>query len=137
MVTLYAADGQLDVSDMTNATAWPQVRTPVFLDNLKLNNQLNTPVPNTAGDSDPMVSSETDISSMTATGPSSVKGVTFNVFVQFEPSGEARIKTTEPTRNIKIALDNVTQSGRNPFILRLSGMNGTVVVLRKEDGITD
>jgi hypothetical protein len=63
-----------------------------------------------------------------------VSGLTFTAFVQFDPSGEARVNTTELARNIKIGLDKpAPQGGKNPFILRLSGMNGTIVVIRKED----
>jgi len=65
--------------------------------------------------------------------------VSFTGVVQFGPGGEARVGFDEPSRHIKIAMDQPLPTGgaesmkKNPFILRLSGVNGAISVLRAED----
>ena len=134
VVMIFSADGELDAAastDMADSTKWPLVRPPLLLQNLVFSDTLNGATPNTSSDSYP---SQTDIGHLALAGMPALSGVSFTAFVQFEPSGEARVMTTQLARNIKIALDKPSpQQGKNPFILRLSGVNGSILVLRKED----
>lgn len=134
VLLLYSSDGQLDAassSDMANAAQWPLVKPLFFLNNLVFSDSLNGTTPDTSSDSYP---SQTDIGPLSITGMPTLSGVSFTAFIQFDPSGEAQVSTTTLARNIKIGLDKPSpQQGKNPFILRLSGMNGTIVVIRKED----
>jgi prepilin-type N-terminal cleavage/methylation domain-containing protein len=133
VVMLYSSDGALDAaapSDMANSSTWPQVCAPIFLRNLVFSDGLNGTSPNTSLDAEP---SQSNIGPFTPQAPANVSGVTFSDFVQFDPTGEAQVSTTQLARNIKIGLDKpAPRQGINPFILRVSGINGTVVVIRKE-----
>lgn len=133
VVMLYSSDGELDAASPTNMVdsgQWPQVCPPIFLRNLVFSDSLNGANPNTTLDAVP---SQTNIGPLTPQNPPSIAGITFSNFIQFDPGGEAQVSTAQLARNIKIGLDKpAPQQGVNPFILRLSGMNGTIVVIRKE-----
>jgi len=132
-LTMLSADGTLDAgTDMANTSKWPALGKPLVLDNLLVDDAIAGTSPNTSGD---VLPSSSKISTfIRAVGG---QNVSFKAgFIQFSPNGEARVSLTEPARYIKIAMDKPgVQSGRNPFILRLSGINGTVKVLRKGEGI--
>lgn len=134
VLMIYSADGALDAatpSAMANSAQWPLLRPPILLQNLVFSDALNGMTPNTSSDAFP---SQTDIGPLSIAGFPATSGVSFTAFIQFEPSGEARVITTQVARNIKIALDKPSpQQGKNPFILRLSGINGSILVLRKEN----
>ncbi len=61
----------------------------------------------------------------------------FTHFIQFRPDGQAGVNADTPSRYIRVGLDKRGgQKDRNRVILRLSGNNGTVTMLREEDGIS-
>jgi len=128
-LTILSKDGTLDVADMAT---WPTLGKPLVLDNFLVDDTIVGTSPDTKDD---VLPSKSDISAFSrAVGG---RNVSFNAgFIQFSPNGEARVTLAQPARYIKIAMDKPgAQSGRNPFILRLSGINGAVTVLRKGAGI--
>ncbi|MFA7344204.1 MAG: prepilin-type N-terminal cleavage/methylation domain-containing protein [Terrimicrobiaceae bacterium] len=139
IATMFSASGGLGPdSDMGDSAKWPLLNHPVILDGFLAGDALNAASPSTSGDVTPSGDNVggTKIGSLSrklsAAGGSPV---TFTAFVQLAPSGESRVAKDEPARHIKLAFDQPVSVGRNPFILRLSGANGSVAVLRKEDGI--
>ena len=133
VLILRPADGSLEAdtpADMANAAKWPLLFKPLVLENLVVRDDLNATDPDTAADANP---ADSDIGAFTRTVPG-LADVKFTTFIQFDPSGEVRVRKGEAVRHIKLALDRpAPQDDKNPFLLRLSGINGTVRVLRKEN----
>lgn len=128
VLVIYSADGTLDAegaADMSDMNKWPAVARALILENYTVNDSLGA-----LDDSKP---SESNIASFQR--PIGAMGqVTFNSFIQFNPSGEARVVKAEPSHFIKIGVDRpAPQDGKNPFVLRLSGINGSINILRKEN----
>jgi len=132
----YAADGSLSnasAGDMADASKWPALSRPLILDRF-ISINVDSIAPNTVND---VVPTSSDIGPLTGRR---INGLSvnprFDGFVQFSPEGEARVVVDSPARQIKIALDRSNgESGKNPFILRISGSNGIIQVLRKGSGI--
>ncbi len=122
VMCLYSSDGSLDVTDMSQ---WPTAISPLVLPNFGFSDALGT-----ATD---MTPDTTDISP--ATRMAGGHGmVTFNAWIQFNPSGTARVDAASPARFIKVPLDRpAAMAGKNPFVVRLEGLTGAVEVLRKEN----
>jgi len=141
-LSLVSTDGTLDAvsaNDMANSTnspKWATLGKALVLDNLLLYDTINGSSPNTSADTKP---SDSDIPDFARNVGG--RSVNFTGCIQFDPAGEARVEVSNPTRYIKIAIDKPSPSdastglGQNPFILRLSGINGAVMVLRKGEGI--
>ena len=153
ILPLYSADGTLSAgsasptaSDMANAAAWPALSRPITLENLGIFNVINAVAPTTGSDALPSDSSATF--SRTIAGTS----ISFKWVLQFTPSGEVAVlqslsDASAPARYIKIAVDRPSPvdptspmsaneaAPQKQFILRLSGINGSVAILRKGEGI--
>lgn len=139
VATIYSVDGSLtqdDDASMADNSRWKLAAKPCVLSNLWIYDSIESSEPSTSGDSLPSAS---DIGGFTRQAGN--KGMrTFSSIVQFNPLGEARILKSEPARFIKIAVDQplsasapaTSPRNRNPFILRLSGLNGNLNVIRKE-----
>lgn len=132
VLVISSADGTLDsdtASDMADSSKWPEVSKPLVLENINICDSLNATSPQTGQDALP---SSSDI------GPFSRKlggiaSAPFSSFVQFSNDGEARVIKGESARFIKLGMDRpAPQNGKNPFVLRISGINGTINVLRSE-----
>lgn len=133
---VYSANGSAS-GDLSEAEVWPALGRPLVLDDLKVFDTLDGSTP---------VDTSADVTPMGANlqGPKMADVVRqvpgrgalrFSGVIQFSPTGEARVSFEEPARHIKIAIDRPVAEGtagrkRNPFILRLSGMNGSIRVLR-------
>lgn len=139
IATIYAVSGSLesdDAASMADDSKWRLLAPLRGLNNLWIYDGLEGSAPSTSGDIAP---SSTDIAAFERQSGSAGK-CTFGSIVQFNPAGEARVLKTEPARHIKIGVDQPlnaaapeTRRDRNPFILRLSGINGSVNVIRKEN----
>jgi prepilin-type N-terminal cleavage/methylation domain-containing protein len=133
---VYSANGTAS-GDMALTEEWPALGKPLVLDDLKIFDTLDgaTPV-NTSGDVTPMGANLQGAKMANVLRPIQGRGsLTFTGVIQFAPTGEARVSFEEPARYIKIAIDQPQANGaagrkKNPFILRLSGMNGSIRVLR-------
>jgi prepilin-type N-terminal cleavage/methylation domain-containing protein len=137
IMPIYSADGTLlqdSSGDMANASLWPAVIPPLAIQNFMINDGLNASSPDTTADVTPsgMNASGTPIPSFSRPVPGSSTVPIFDMFVEFNPTGEACVIDGTPTHYIKIGIQKMTQL-RNPVILRLSGLNGYVTVLRKEN----
>ncbi|HSI85761.1 MAG: Tfp pilus assembly protein FimT/FimU [Candidatus Methylacidiphilales bacterium] len=132
VMVMYSADGTLDAdtpADMTDITKWPEANKALFLENLSMDDSLNSSTPATSQD---VIPSASDIGSFNRR-IGGIASASFTSFVQFGPDGEARVLKGEPARYIKLGMNRpAQQKGRNPFVLRVSGINGTIHVLRKE-----
>jgi len=133
VLVIYSSDGTLDsdtASDMANPSKWPEASKNLVLENLGINDSLNASSALTAQDALPSAS---DISTFSR----QIGGIAtaqFSSFIQFNPTGEARVLKGEPARFIKLGMDRpAPQNGKNPFLLRVSALNGTIHVFRKED----
>jgi len=134
-IAILSADGTLGAgtaADMSDSSKWPMLGKPLVLDNLLVDNNIVGTSTDTSKD---VLPSSSDIPTFSRTVAG--RSVSFNGgFIQFSPSGEARVILAQPARYIKIAMDKSSGAlGQNPFILRLSGINGAVMVLRKGEGI--
>jgi len=124
-------------ADMANAAKWVSLSKPLIMENLCMYDAtLNAQSPSTANDAVP---SATDIG-MFSKVVASLGTVNFSSFIQFNSSGEACVIQGQTARYIKIACDQPVQpnnmsvaQNKNPFILRLSGVNGSIGILRKEN----
>lgn len=134
---IFSANGSTS-GDMTDTSAWPALSRPLVLQNLRIFDSLQGSQPiDTRNDVTPFGSNVLGAvmsplkRSISGLGPTDFTGV-----IQFSPIGEARVSFEEPARYIKIAIDQPAGSnassamGKNPFILRLSGINGSIRVLR-------
>lgn len=138
ILPLSSAEGTLTAgspADMTDAAKWIALGRPLLLENFDMVDTLDATSPDTSGD---MLPSSSDIGQGTGVCRQ-VPGfgdLTFEAFIQFEPDGRAGVDRGTPARQIKIALDKRGgQAARNPVIIRLSGNNGAVAVLRGENGV--
>ena len=127
--SIFAANGT-PAGDMTKADEWPALSKPLMLDNLKFYNGMQgaSSVVDTKDDVTPMG----NVSSFSRSIPGN-SGQTFTGVIQFSPSGEARVSFDEAARFIKIGIDQPNGAvglQKNPFILRLSGINGSIKILR-------
>lgn len=135
-----ATDGTLSANsapDMIDPSKWRPLAKPLIMENFCMyDGTLNAQSPSTVGDAVP---SGTDIKTFSRNIPS-LGTVNFNSIIQFNPSGEACVIQGQTARYIKIACDQplqpsnaTTAQNKNPFILRLSGVNGRIDILRKEN----
>jgi prepilin-type N-terminal cleavage/methylation domain-containing protein len=140
-LTLYSAEGS-GSGDMAKPEEWPSLGKPLVLHNLKMFDSLNANKPDTSLDVTPAGTNVkgTRLADFTRRIAGLGSGnLTFASTIQFSPSGEATVSEDEPARYIKIAIDQpVGQNGstaleKNPVIVRLSGTNGSISVLRAED----
>ena len=154
VLPLYSADGTLSAGsanpaagDMADPALWPAMSKPLTLENLGIFNAINAASPATASDALPSDSAAGF--SRTLAGAA----IAFQWVIQFTPSGEAAVLTSysatpAPARYIKIAMDRPAPANtsiplsslnssapQKQFILRLSGVNGSVSILRKGEGI--
>lgn len=133
---IYSANGTAS-GDMSVATEWPALSKPLVMDDLSLFDTMDGSAPvNTSSDVTPMGLNVLGAKMAAVSRQIGNRNLNFTGVVQFSPTGEARVSFDEPARYIKIALDQPvagnTTAGRkkNPFILRLSGMNGSIRILR-------
>jgi prepilin-type N-terminal cleavage/methylation domain-containing protein len=126
IITIYSVDGTLDAdssNDMADPSKWPMVGKAMVLNNLKANDEL--------GSSSDDTPSSTNIAHLNR--PIANLGtVSFNAFIQCNPKGETCVFTSGPSRYIKMGWDSATTQ-KNPFVIRLSGINGSISILRQEN----
>lgn len=128
VLCLYSANGST-TADVANTTSWPLMSKPLLLNKFVVTDSLNSSQPDTSLD---VVPSQTTYSTISRTVPG-MGSVSFTSFIEFNPSGEASVTSDGPARFIKIGMDKASpENGKNPFILRFSGITGTINVLRKE-----
>jgi prepilin-type N-terminal cleavage/methylation domain-containing protein len=134
-----AADGSIHNGDMTDSTAWPALSRPLLLDNLGISDSLQGAGGiSTAADATPSGGNVTgDLMPAFQRPVSSLGQVTFDQVIQFGPNGEARVGFDQPSRHISLGLTQRGANGEasrreNAFILRLSGVNGSITVLRDD-----
>jgi prepilin-type N-terminal cleavage/methylation domain-containing protein len=141
VILISPVSGELDAANdtlnMADPSKWPTVAHPIMLSNLLMNGALNATEPDTTQDAIP---NQSDMVSTTASFTRKVGTIspdpTFSSCVQVSPAGEIQVLQGTPVRFIKMAFDKPTpQNGVNPFIVRVSGINGSVNILRKENGI--
>jgi len=145
VVFLYSADGDIDLvanSDLESTSEWPAFARALIFKNLLLYSSINGTLPSTTGDSDPTQSNMVQFNRKVPIGSGSSSILNFTACIQFDPDGEARVNTTTTARYIKIPLDqpqspnNIqTPRGQDPCIVRISGVNGSMDILRKGAGI--
>lgn len=137
---IYSANGA-SAGDMADASQWPALGKPLVLENLQVFDTLegNSPV-DTSADVTPMGGNVQGTFMTPVSRQAGGKGLrSFTGVIQFSPTGEARVSFDEPARHIKIALDQPGAGNaneglkKNPFILRLSGINGSIRILRAGD----
>ncbi|MEM6821325.1 MAG: prepilin-type N-terminal cleavage/methylation domain-containing protein [Verrucomicrobiota bacterium] len=144
VMPIYSTDGTLDhdtAIDMEDTLKWAFLGKPVILKSLLLYD-FDTAASASITTNEDAFPLDSNISKITGRKIPFIQDTTprFDAFIQFNPAGEARVNTELPTRHIKLSFDQPDDQGhqrlnQNPFILRLSGMNGTVSVLRKENQI--
>lgn len=139
ILSISASDGTLTAdtaSDMADTGKWPSFGRPLVLRNFQVLDTLATTVPDTSADLTPSSSDIVTTAQPLNRQVTGVGNLGFQTMVQFGPDGQAFVKKKMPARQIKIGLDKRGAQGkRNPFLLRLSGNNGRVHILRKEDGL--
>jgi type II secretory pathway pseudopilin PulG len=134
---IYSANGSA-LGDMSLTDAWPSLGKPLVLDNLRVFDTMEGATPlNTSSDVTPMGSNVQGAFMSPVSRHTPGKGtLSYTGVIQFSPTGEARVSFDEPARHIKIAVDQPDAGNasaglkKNPFILRLSGMNGSIRILR-------
>jgi prepilin-type N-terminal cleavage/methylation domain-containing protein len=123
---------------MGTPSTWPAISRPLILNNLVINNALNaTPPkgPDTSGDSYPTQATATIVTAgAPVTRTIGGNAVQFTSCIQFNPSGQAEIIELTPTRYIKVGF-NKPNDTKDPFLLRISGINGSIDILRKDNGV--
>jgi len=139
IAAIYATDGSLENDSalaMADNKYWRLVGKPMWLPNLLVYDSLNASLPDTSSDITP---SKTNIAAFSRK-EGSMGDISFSSIIQFNTAGEAQVLKTELARYIKIAMDQPGNPSslseplnKNPFILRLSGINGSIYVLRKEN----
>ncbi|XHR27684.1 MAG: Tfp pilus assembly protein FimT/FimU [Chthoniobacteraceae bacterium] len=126
---MYSVDGS-ETAAMTSAN-WKPLSRPVFLGNCVPKGSLNATSPDTSADSDPF--SAASSFGVLALPIAEAGSVSFSYFVQFTPAGEACLKADQPVRYVKIGMAPLTGKAAESFLLRLSGINGAMTVLRQEN----
>jgi len=142
-LVIYSADGTIRNTDMSDTAAWPALSRPLVLDNLGITGAVQGAGNySTAGDATPAGSNVTGsmMSPFQRQVSSGLGKITFDQVIQFGPNGEARVGFDQPARHISLALARAGLNGQisstaNAFILRVSGANGSIAVLR-DDKIT-
>jgi prepilin-type N-terminal cleavage/methylation domain-containing protein len=138
LIPFYAAAGVKD-GDMADALAWRQLGNPVVLENLRIDESLNSGKIDLSRDFSPLATPShgrgTNIPTVDRSIPAiSSLPVRLEAFVQFSPLGEVSVRSDELVRYVTIGCDRAEGNrGTNPFIVRISGATGSVRVLRKED----
>lgn len=132
-------DGSLgsdSAAAMTDPAQWSALRRPVVLENLQIYDSLVAALGSSTLDALP---GQSDIDAFTRRA-GDLGDVEFRAFIQFQPNGEVRVVRDEPTRYIHVGLDQpatpaspTMPRNQDPLVIRVSGINGTVTVLRKED----
>lgn len=129
LAPMYSVDGS-ETAAMTTDN-WKPLSPPVFLGNCVPQSSLNAASPDTSADSDPFsTASSFGTLALPIAGASTVS---INYFIQFTPSGEACLGADQPVRYIKIGMAPLSGKAALSFLIRLSGINGTVTVLRQEN----
>ena len=130
VLVIAPTSGVLDAdsaSDMADPAKWVVVSKPLLIENLALNTTLGA-----ASDDLP---TNSDISTFSRKA-GRLDAVNFNAFIQINPSGEMGIMSTESSRYIKIGFSRpAPQNDKNPFVIRVSGANGSISVLRAGSGL--
>jgi len=137
LVVIYSVDGTLDADStaaMADPAQWAALTKPVILNNLTVNTNLTVEMSlNSSSYASP---DQTDIPSPVSFKAGDRGPVSCSSFIQFNPDGGSCVVRSEPARFIDLALDRpAPQNGRNPFVVRLSGLNGNISILRKGAGI--
>lgn len=135
LIAIYSVDGTLDAdtaSSMTDSTKWRPLVKPVIMDNLTVSNSLA--VTKTLDSSEYVSPDKTDVPHPVTFKAGDRGTVSCESFIQFNPNGEARVVRGEPARFIDLAVDKASGSA-NPFVIRMSGLNGSINILRKGEGI--
>lgn len=134
-----AADGSMHNGDMTDSTVWPALSRPLVLDNLGISDSLQGAGGFSTGtDATPSGGNVTgEMMPAFQRQVPSLGTVTFDQVIQFGPNGEARVGFDQPSRHISLGLAQRGANGEasrteNAFILRLSGVNGSITVLRDD-----
>lgn len=110
-------------------TNWALLRKPMLLENFVVDNKLRSEY------QDAEVPADSNFDGFTYKPPG-LGDLRFKSFLQFSPNGEASVEKDIPARFIEIRIDRPPpQNEKNPFILRLSGVNGGIATLRKGEGI--
>ncbi|HSI82856.1 MAG: Tfp pilus assembly protein FimT/FimU [Candidatus Methylacidiphilales bacterium] len=140
MLPIFSADGTLDAdtaADMSDVKKWPAMNMPLILSQFSMDDTINATAPSTTTDQLPSASNIAMVRRLVRGFGTDAAGLRFNKFIQFNPNGEARIDKGITARYIKLALNKTKGYGKkdNAFIVRLSGVNGTINVLRKENGL--
>lgn len=137
MIAIYSVDGTLDAdttSNMTDLAKWRPLVKPVIMDNLSVSSSLTIDM--SLDLSEYTSPDKTDVPHPVTFKAGDRGSVSITSFIQFSPNGEARVARGEPSRFIDLAVDKPgAQSGNNPFVIRLSGLNGNINILRKGEGI--
>ncbi len=146
-LTIYSADGtyltdttttlaQADQAAMQNSATWPALGTLVVLDNELPFNTLQGSLPDTSADVTPAANTAMLPVKRALSGRGTM---TFTQAIQFTATGEARVVFDTPAHYIKVAMDQplpgnaAIEIKKDPFILRLSGINGSIDILRAEN----
>lgn len=139
VLSMSASDGTLaadTAANMADVAKWPAFGRPLLLRNFQVLDALKTSVPDTANDPTPSSGDIVTLAQPLNRQVAGFGGLSFQSMVQFGPDGQAFVKKSMPARHVKIGVDKRGNQGkRNPFLLRLSGSNGRVHILRKEDGL--
>lgn len=139
VLVLYSADGTLEnatAAAMQDATLWPALARPIVVRRIVMDETLQGTAPDTSADLRP---SGTDIPAFSRHTPGVSGALTFEACIQFNPNGEAGVLAGGLANQIALGMDESVGGdavrGTNPFIIRLSGVNGAISVLRKGEGI--
>ena len=126
VITLYSVDGTLDAAtgtDMADSSKWQILGKPMVLSSFKADDNLGS-----SGDDTPSSSNIAQLTRQVA----ALGGVSFKSFIQCNPNGETCVSTSGPSRYIKMGwVSSVAKN--NLFVVRLSGINGSISILREED----
>jgi hypothetical protein len=125
----------MESQDMRDASAWPALSRPILLENMRISDAIHAVgTLSTTADATP---SGQNVGGQTMQAfprrVASLGDVTFDQVIQFGPNGEARVGFDQPARHIRLGIApvaNGTELPANAFLLRVSGVNGSVAVLR-------
>lgn len=138
-LVIRSADGTSADQDMSDPSLWPALSRPLVLDNLGISDGVQGAGRySTAADATPSGENIGGVAMPSFQRKvSSLGQVTFDQVIQFGPSGEARVSFDQPSRHISLAVaqrggDGDSFRSENAFILRLSGVNGTITTLRDD-----
>lgn len=135
VMPIYPLDGSLDADaavDMADPAKWAQLSKPLVLDFFRMDDTLDAVSPSTGDDQVPSTSDIAPFRRRVAGMESQGQNPEFSAFIQFNPNGEARVLKNSTARFIKIGVTGLHGGSGNPLIVRLSGTNGTIEILRNE-----